>query len=78
MSGELKGYDKSDKQLRTELESLKAKHDDYVSQIATLKEQNKQLSSDVNDFKLAQQTESELAELDSKKTPTTRKTAAKK
>ena len=78
LSGELKGYDKSDKQLRAELESLKAKHDDYVSQIATLKEQNKQLSNDVNDFELAQQTESELAESYSKKTPTPRKTAAKK
>jgi chromosome segregation ATPase len=78
LRGELKGFDKSDKQLRSELENLKAKHDDYVSQIATLKEQNKQLSSDVNDFELAQQTESELADLDSKKTPTARKTAAKK
>ena len=78
LSGEIKGYDKSDKQLRAELDSLKSKHDDYVSQIATLKEQNKQLSSDVNDFELAQQTEAELADLDSKKTPTARKTAAKK
>lgn len=78
LSGEIKGYDKSDKQLRAELENLKAKHDDYVSQIATLKEQKKQLSSDVNDFELAQQTEAELADLDSKKTPTPRKTAAKK
>lgn len=75
LSGEIKGYDKSDKQLRAELDSLKSKHDDYVSQIATLKEQNKQLSSD---FELAQQTEAELTDLDSKKTPTARKTAAKK
>ncbi len=78
LSGEIKGYEKSDKALRSELDSLKSKHDDYVSQIATLKEQNKQLSSDVNDFELAQQTEAELAELDSKKSPTARKTAAKK
>lgn len=73
LSGELKGFDKSDKQLRAELESLKSKHDDYVSQIATLKEQNKQLSSDVDSFELAQQTEAELAEIESKKTTTAAK-----
>lgn len=78
LSGEIKGYEKSDKQLRAELESLKAKHDNYVSEIATLKEQNKQLSSDVDSFELAQQTDSDLAESDSKKTPTPRKTATKK
>lgn len=67
LSGEIKSYEKSDKQLRAEIESLKAKHDGYVSEIATLKEKNKQLSNDVDSFELAQQTEAELAESDSKK-----------
>lgn len=67
LSGEIKGYEKSDKQLRAENESLKAKHDGYVSEIATLKEKYKQLSNDVDSFELAQQTEAELAESDSKK-----------
>lgn len=66
LSGEIKGYEKSDKQLRAEVESLKAKHDGYVSEIATLKEKYKQLSNDVDSFELAQQTEAELAESDSK------------
>ncbi len=78
LSGEIKGYEKSDKQLRAELESLKAKHDNYVSEIATLKEQKKQLSSDVDSFELAQKTDSDIAESDSKKTPTPRKAATKK
>lgn len=67
LSGEIKGYEKSDKQLRAENESLKAKHEGYVSEIATLKEKYKQLSNDVDSFELAQQTEAELAESDSKK-----------
>lgn len=67
LSGEIKGYEKSDKQIRAESESLKAKHDGYVSEIATLKEQNKQLSSDVDSFEFAQQTEAEIAESESKK-----------
>ena len=67
LSGEIKGYEKSDKQLRAELESIKSKHDNFVGEIATLKQQNKQLSSDVNVFELAQQTEAELADSISKK-----------
>ena len=78
LSGEIKGYEKSDKQLRAELENIKSKHDNFVSEIATLRQQNKQLSSDVDSFELAQQTEAELAESDSKKPTTARKTAAKK
>ena len=76
LSGEIKGYEKSDKQLRAELESLKAKHDGYVGEIATLKEKNKQLSSDVDSFELAQQTEAEIAESESKKTTTARKSSS--
>ena len=76
LSGEIKGYEKSDKQLRAELESLKAKHDGYVGEIAILKEKNKQLSSDVDSFELAQQTEAEIAESESKKTTTARKSSS--
>ena len=80
LSGEIKGYEKSDRQLRAELESIKSKHDNFVGEIATLKEQNKQLSSDVNVFELAQQTEAELADSISQKqkTSTARKTTTQK
>lgn len=78
LKGEINGFDKSDKQLRSELENLKARHDDYVTQIATLKEQNKQLSSDVDDFQLAQQTDDDIKVSEDKKTDTTRKTSIKK
>lgn len=74
LQGTVKSYENNDKEQRLELDKIRARHDEYVTQIATLKEQNKQLTSDVKDFKLEQQTEDDLAESEKKKTTATRKT----
>lgn len=76
LKGEIKGYEKTDQQLRGEIETLKARHDNFVTQIATLTEQNKQLLHNVDDLQLAQQTEAELTGVERKKSAPARQTEA--